>query len=139
MGVGFLIVLVALLGCAPPKGDGNMQVEVDVYSGRPNPHWELTSQEAEELISRFRGLPRYQGARRVNEGLGYRGLIVTKPGNLIEGYHEILISNGLVITRQDRQSQQFTDQDRRLEKWVLQTGKGRLDQSLYEHINNQFP
>lgn len=139
MGIGFLIVLVALLGCVTPKGDGNMQVEVDVYSGRPNPHWELTLQEAEELISRFRGLPQYQGVRRVNEGLGYRGLIVTKPSALIEGYQEILISNGLVVARKNGQSQQFTDQNRNLEKWVLQTGKGRLDQPLYEYINSQFP
>lgn len=115
-----------------------MQVEVDVYSGRPNPHWNLTPQEAEEFVSRFQGLPSSQGTETMNEGLGYRGLIVTKPGDRIEGYNEILISNGLVLARHDEQSQEFTDQNRKLEKWVLQTGKGWLDEALYEQISNHL-
>ena len=30
-----------------------MRVELDVYSGRPNPRWELTDQQAAELLTRL--------------------------------------------------------------------------------------
>lgn len=114
-----------------------MQVEVDVYSGRPNPQWNLTSQQAKEFVSQFQGLPQHQGEGSVKEGLGYRGLIVTKQNETIEGYNEILISNGLVVAKQNRQSKQFTDQNRRLERWLFQTGRGHLDKALYEQISQQ--
>ncbi|NJP08080.1 MAG: hypothetical protein HC866_00235 [Leptolyngbyaceae cyanobacterium RU_5_1] len=114
-----------------------MQVELDVFSGRPNPQWELTSQEAKEFVSRLEALPQHQGKSSVNEGLGYRGLIVTKPNENIEGYNEILISNGLVVAKQNDQSKQFTDQNRRLERWLFQTGKGQLDEALYKQISQQ--
>ena len=73
----------------------------------------------------------------MKEGLGYRGLIVTEPNETIAGYNEILISNGLVVANQNRQSKQFTDQNRRLERWLFQTGRGHLDQALYEQISQQ--
>jgi hypothetical protein len=133
------LACVALLGCAAPtSGGGRMQVEVNVYSGRPNLQWDLTSQEAEEFVSQFQALPPYQGTESVNEGLGYRGLIVTKLNERIEGYSEIAISNGVVIAKQNGRSQPFMDPNRRLEKWLLQTGRGRLDEALYEHINQQL-
>ena len=137
-GLFLSLSFLALLGCVTPTlGGGSMQVELDAFSGRPNPHWDLTSQEAKELVSRFQALPQQQGKSSVDEGLGYRGLIVTKPNENIEGYNEIQISNGLVVAKQNSQSKQFTDHNRSLEKWLFQTGKGRLDEALYEQISQQ--
>lgn len=111
-----------------------MQVELDAFSGRPNPYWNLTLQEARDFMSRFQSLPQYQGEGSVREGLGYRGLIVTKPGECIEGYDRILVSNELVVAENNTESRQFVDRDRQLERWLLHTGRGRLDETIYEAI-----
>jgi hypothetical protein len=136
MRVFFSIVVLALLGCVIPiSGVGKMQVELDVFSGRPNPYWDLTSQEGRDFVSRFQTLPQYQGDGSVREGLGYRGLIVREPGKRIEGYDEIVVSNGVVVARWDSQSKQLTDKTRGLEKWLFQTGRGRLDDELYRQVS----
>ncbi len=111
-----------------------MQVELDVFSGRPNPHWNLTPQEAKEFISLLQALPQTQAQAEVKEGLGYRGLIVTDPDQTIAGYDQIVISNGVVVARRDSQLRQFPDKERRLERWLFQTGRGRLDLELYRQV-----
>jgi hypothetical protein len=137
-GLFFSLTFLTLLGCVTPtSGGGRMQVELDAFSGRPNPHWDLTSQEAKEFISRFQALPQQQGKSSFEEGLGYRGLMVTQPNEDIEGYNEIQIANGLVVAKQNSQSKQFTDHNRSLERWLFQTGKGRLDEALYKQISQQ--
>lgn len=113
-----------------------MQVEVDMFSGRPNPHWELTVPEAREFARRFQSLSTHPAAGAVNEGLGYRGLIVRERTPEAAGDdREIVISNGLVVDRHNGNSKQFTDRNRALEKWLIQTGAGRLDDELYHQIS----
>jgi hypothetical protein len=136
VGLVFLMFLVTLLGCSVTAlGDKKMQVEVDMFSGRPNPHWELTVQESQEFTQRFQSLSADRGEGTVNEGLGYRGLIVRESGEEVEGDREIVISNGLVVARGNGKSQLFTDKNRTLEKWLIQTGKGRLEDELYHQIS----
>ncbi len=112
-----------------------MQVEVDMFSGRPNPHWELTVPESQEFARRFQSLSAHKGEGFVNEGLGYRGLIVRESGEEVEGDRDIVIYQGLVVAKRQDKSQQFTDQNRALEKWLIQTGEGRLDDVLYHQIS----
>lgn len=58
-----------------------MQVELDAYSGRPNPVWTLSAEEARALRALLAGagaaiaLPMV-----VPEGLGYRGFVVRDGG-----------------------------------------------------------
>ena len=51
-------------------------VELDVFSGRPNPRWPLTPEEAEDLSARISRLAPVSGTRDVPTGLGYRGFNV---------------------------------------------------------------
>ncbi|HKP36400.1 MAG TPA: hypothetical protein VJT71_06040, partial [Pyrinomonadaceae bacterium] len=51
-------------------------VELDVFSGRPNPRWSLTSEEAEDLLARISRLVSYSGRRELPPALGYRGFNV---------------------------------------------------------------
>jgi hypothetical protein len=130
-----LLLVVAIWGCSTTAiGDVPMQVELDVFSGRPNPYWNLTPQEANEFISLLQALPQTQAQGAVKEGLGYRGLIVTDPDQTIAGYDQIVISNGVVVARRDSQLRQFPDKERRLERWLFQTGRGRLDVELYRQV-----
>jgi hypothetical protein len=53
-----------------------VRVELMVFSGRPNPSFQLTEGETEELVRRVSALPR--GADRPSPpGLGYQGFRVT--------------------------------------------------------------
>ena len=59
---------------ANPK-DTNMQVEIDVYSGRPNPVFVLSPAAGQQLASLLRDLPK--SAHVAPEpGLGYRGFLI---------------------------------------------------------------
>jgi hypothetical protein len=114
-----------------------LEVEVDVYSGRPNPRWELSSQQAEELLKKLRSLPARESAASLSDGLGYRGLIVSGDELMQAGDTEIVISNGIVEARAASGARQFTDKDRAVERWLLQTGKGKLEDDLYEYLSQE--
>jgi hypothetical protein len=53
-----------------------VRVELMVFSGRPNPDFELTPDQAEELARRVAALPR-GGVRPSPPGLGYQGFHIT--------------------------------------------------------------
>lgn len=115
-----------------------MQVEVDIFSGRPNPRWQLTAQEADEFLRRFQALPQTSSTSPVEGGLGYSGLIVTDVDRSLLGFTEIWVYQGLVIARQDDQSQQLIDHKRRLEQWLFQTGEGQIEAELYQQIGKNL-
>jgi hypothetical protein len=50
-------------------------VELDVYSGRPNPRWELDERGADALRQLVAGLAPAAEAPPEPPGLGYRGLL----------------------------------------------------------------
>lgn len=53
-----------------------INVELDVFSGRPNPSWVLEKEQAEQLNKLLQNLPISPKSIPINE-LGYRGFIVT--------------------------------------------------------------
>lgn len=110
-----------------------MEIEVDIFSGRPNPRWTVTCEEAEEFLSLFQALPAASSAADIDDGLGYSGLIITEPGNRSR-YDEIRVAQGRVVARDDDQLRQFLDPGRKLEQWLLQTGQGQIDPELYRLI-----
>jgi hypothetical protein len=104
-----------------------MNVELEIYSGRPNPAWALTRDEVDELNMRLARLPARPSAALRDGPLGYRGLRIAA---LTVGA-SITIGAGLVErTGQDGSLQQFDDADRSLECWLLSTAAGRLDEAL---------
>lgn len=56
-----------------------VEVMLDIFSGRPNPRWTLSDEQVNDLQARLRALPEARPV--VPPGLGYRGFIVTNPGN----------------------------------------------------------
>lgn len=135
----FLSVTAALpsRGRANFSGAGTIQVEVDVYSGRPNPRWNLSTEQAAEFLKMVQALPKRESDSALFEGLGYRGLKVTGSGLSQDGDTEIVISRGIVIMKEENRSQQFTDKGRAVERWLLQTGKGKLEDKLYEYLSEE--
>src|SRR5262245_54099195 len=74
----WLLLSCGLPACAAPQNlPGNsMHVEIDVYSGRPNPSFELSEALSKEFARMLEKLSR--ATREAAEpGLGYRGFVVT--------------------------------------------------------------
>jgi hypothetical protein len=55
-----------------------MIIEIDVFSGRPNPRWELSPAEGDELLARLQEQSLPPGASPPPRA-GYRGFIVYRP------------------------------------------------------------
>src|SRR6476661_1451445 len=55
-----------------------LQVELDIFSGRPNPSWILSGKEEKELLDRVTAEPRVMLPTAATNGrLGYRGYVVS--------------------------------------------------------------
>ncbi|MFF2267342.1 hypothetical protein ACFVTZ_03690 [Cellulosimicrobium cellulans] len=58
-----------------------IEVELDIFSGRPNPRWILTPQQEDNLLARIEGEAVTLGSvDTVEEKLGYRGFILRPDG-----------------------------------------------------------
>jgi hypothetical protein len=51
-----------------------LQIELDAFSGLPNPRWELSEAQAAEFLTQLRALRPAQDRAGTNDGLGYRDL-----------------------------------------------------------------
>jgi hypothetical protein len=94
------LALFLLLAACATTSTGDMRVsdvvvELDAFSGRPNPTWTLTPAEAAELDRRLRDLPAAPDATLPDLGLGYRGfqLLGTAAGGAPQ---RIYVTSGLV-------------------------------------------
>ena len=69
------------------------EVELDIYSGMPNPTWALSIEDARSLATRMASLPRTSD-QRLHGNLGYRGFII----RLIQGptAQEVRVQSGIV-------------------------------------------
>ncbi len=63
-----------------------MLVELDVFSGRPNPRWELDEQRSRELRQLERDLTPAREAAPEPPGLGYRGFVYSDASGQVRAY-----------------------------------------------------
>ena len=121
---------------AESRASESIRVELDIFSGRPNPSWQLLRNEAEDFSHRLGALPNNPSGQNLQQDLGYRGLKVTI-GALADSQnrvHEIVIGRGVVVVRQDATTRLLRDEGRALERWLLQTGKGRVEDEVYDYV-----
>jgi hypothetical protein len=100
-----------------------MHVELDVFSGRPNPRWELSHAEVAELRTRLAGLPRCDQPTD-EPALGYRGLILSSaqaPPGLPSW---IRVHDGVVTIRTDAGIRCHSDVNG-LERWLIGQARAR--------------
>jgi hypothetical protein len=102
-----------------------IEIEVDLYSGRPNPRFALSAAASAGFERRLGALPPLPAdAGGIRDGLGYRGLRVT---GLSGGFAKVVVSAGVVeihdaaggVTRR-------ADPGRALERWLAEAGSGQL-------------
>lgn len=104
-----------------------MDVEVDLYSGRPNPRFRLDAAAATELLRRLSTLHPSSVPPAPPAGLGYRGLRVDV-GTDHPPITRILVSGGSVLVREETgRERRLHDPGRALERWLIDLGAGVLD------------
>lgn len=112
-----------------------MQVELDIYSGRPNPFWELDTGQSAELSRRLAALPPAEaGAAAPSDALGHRGLRVEPHGGPTVGDRLEIGTGAVQVTRPDGSTWLRADPGRSLERWLIGTGRGRIDPALHDMV-----
>lgn len=84
-----------------------MIVELDVFSGRPNPTWSLSAEQSMELLAAFQDLPPADKPSLEN-GLGYRGFLLWNPDRA-GGLAPHIRIYGSIVTMTDGHVQSYRD------------------------------
>ena len=113
----------------------SVEVELDIFSGMPNPTWVLTKAEADSFVAQLAALPR-TSATELLGNLGYRGFIV----HVTQGADTqlIRIQKGKVHISSGAMSVYASDKDRKLERWLFHTGKPHLKAELFSIVEREF-
>lgn len=93
----------------PPR----VEIELDVFSGRPNPSWTLDDDAAAELLARLGDAPR-----------------PPPPGHL--GYR------GFLVHRSDVPSTVHVHGDQALERWLLASGGAHVPSEVLAHVRERI-
>jgi hypothetical protein len=110
------------------------EVELDIFSGMPNPTWVLTAVEAESLARRLAALPR-TSASEPSGRLGYRGLVA----KVTHGAETRLIrvQSGSVYIAEGEATIHARDEGRELERWLIETGRPQLTEPVIEIVERE--
>ena len=111
------------------------EVELDIFSGVPNPTWDLDDAEADSFMKQLAALPR-AAPRQFSGKLGYRGFIV----QCTQGTDAWLVrlQNGIVHISQGAVTTYADDEQRLLERWLLNTGKPYLKAELFQIAEDEL-
>jgi len=110
-------------------------VEVDLYSGRPNPAWSLTPEEVAQLVKGVNGLAPADEVEPPSR-LGFRGLRF----RLYAGGREIASAesfDGHLRFQDPAGPRHLADPGGEVERWLLATGQGKIESQVYEALRNE--
>ena len=115
----------------PPR----IEVELDIFSGMPNPTWVLTNAEADSFLQQLAAVSP-TSAWELSGNLGYRGFVV----QVTHGSKTqlIRIQTGTVQSTNGAPVFYGYDKDRELERWLLNTGKPHLKNELFQIAEREF-
>ncbi len=110
-----------------------MRVELNIFSGRPNPSWELSEEEASELAKRLAGLTPTNQPHRVG-GLGYRGFSISNPTASAGVPMHMNVFDGVIASLEGGNTRHYKDTNN-VEHWLLEQARKQghgeiLDQTL---------
>ena len=114
----------------------NVEVELDIFSGNPNPTWSLSDKDVAIFLERLAILPK-ASAKELSTNLGYRGFIVQVTNQTEQNL--VRIQNGTVQLSQGSTNVYYSDQNRDLEGWLLNSGKPSLKNDLFKIVEKEFP
>jgi hypothetical protein len=120
------------------KSNPVAEVELDLFSGRPNPVWKLEPALCEDLEQRISRLPMAPSFREeATDRLGYRGFRIGLPSESAKGADSLYIFGGRVTRINGSDRSQYLDADKQIELWLLSTSaraEPALDKNLLEQL-----
>lgn len=108
-----------------------MHVILDIFSGMPNPNWDLSQQQRDEFLKKISLLPTTEKFQNDN-GLDYRGFIVEEKLKRFE------VKDGLVKVVQNNTVYMLEDKEYNIELWLLNTAPNNIDQSLLKMVKEKI-
>ncbi len=140
--LGSLIATAGSLGTAAAQTTplAKVEVTVDIFSGLPNPVFELDQSELNELKARFDKAtkPTQQRADETARlpRLGYRGLFIDNPAKLFELPSSITIYRNDIYVDDGGKAALVANED--LEVFLLEVAleKGAISQDLHDRIRS---
>lgn len=111
------------------------EVELDIFSGMPNPTWVLTNAQAGSFVKKLAALSR-TSAKELSGNLGYRGFMVQC--TLGASAQLIRIQDGTVHISEGARNVYAYDKDRQVERWLLNTGQPHLKNELFQIAEREF-
>ena len=125
-----------------PKNTGNMifNVTLDIFSGRPNPTWALTKEQALFFLNNVsQNKPTTENLQNYPEKiLGYRGFIVDEKTNKDLTLKNLNIYNGVIKVVSNDSFYFLKDKDFQLEKWLLQTASNYIDNDTFKFVKEDI-
>jgi hypothetical protein len=120
-----LVVLIFVAACSSDgKAPASATVELDVFSGRPNPTWTLGEPEAARILGAWEALEPAQSVPYPGQ-LGYRGVVV-----VFDDGTRLTIADGVA----DMEGAARGDPDRALERLVVASGRSVVDDALLDEV-----
>ncbi|KQS48110.1 MULTISPECIES: hypothetical protein [unclassified Sphingomonas] len=74
-----------------------MRVELDIFSGRPNPVWELDAPGSTALVTRLASLSEHAPGAVELQGLGYRGFVFHSETHTGRAWRGFIDTNGRTL------------------------------------------
>lgn len=119
------------------KVEEQAKVTLNVFSGRRDPTWSLSKEQAESLLSIVKELPACD-QRKFFDGLGYRGFQVTMSRPITERRSKVTVYRGRVRYDDGGNVKYLADEDRQIEQLLLKSGSPHLKPGLYKTIERQI-
>jgi hypothetical protein len=120
---------------ARSASEARATVELDLYSGRPNPTWDLSGADTRTLETMLRSLPTAPPAAPADT-LGYRGFVVRFTGSAGSST-TLRVHKGVVQRGTGTSATYLEDSGGRVEAWLLNTGKPTLSSETYQYVQKE--
>ena len=114
-----------------------MRVEVDLFSGRPNPAWTLDADEAREVGALLAALAPADVRAPREDLLGYRGVLVSGVESWMDGCGDLRVARGAAAADCFGRARTYADPGRALERRLLESARARVPAYLFAIIRAQ--
>ena len=107
-------------------------IELDIFSGRPNPAWDLSAADTATLTGMIGSLPPSSPVY-LPTPLGYRGFLVSVSEPELRPVATMRAYQG-VVEYQGYETRYYADPDKQVERWLLATARPHIDRQLYDSL-----
>ena len=108
------------------------RIELGIYSGRADPQWQLTAQQAQALDQLIASLPTHTGLP-ASGGLGYHGFSIIRSDTTQIAYQ------GTVASSDPKAETYRVDASFSVERFLLDTGRGVLNDVEIAEVTKGLP